>query len=215
MTLYTSSMSTLGKYIDWHQSRTREELYEWYGRTHDASVPGFVSLGRVDLPWAAIRDMAAGLGERPVWMGQEANYHTQMDPRLDSWARHTFPRLLFIECWLQTQTPGQTVRPHLDSVGRYLEKCARRWPGLRRRTHSQRRPGVDVHVYMIACQPHVKGQLFGFHNPGPWRWRRGECIRIDPWRALHWTANHSDRARRMIKITGIDPGRPAPCRAGK
>ena len=72
--------------------------------------------------------------------------------------------------------------------------------------HSLANPGVDLHQLLIACDDQVDGQVIGFHNPGNWNWKKGDILRINTWRSLHWTKNTSNKVRVIIKVTGIEFG---------
>jgi len=200
-------LKTLGEFIDWHQSLGFEEMYEKYKEIHDPSVPGYVPVGKVDLPEDIIADLSKEkLDTQPVWLGVKSNYRVQYDERLLSWAKKTFPKLQFVKCRMQAQKPGESVREHMDLLGNYLRDCTIKAPWLRKLRHSIEKPGIDIHQIIIAWDDQVEGQVFGFHNPGPWKWKKGEYMRINSWRGMHWTANNSDVVRRLIKVTGIELG---------
>jgi len=199
---------TLQEYIDWYQTLAFEDMYDKYLELHDPAVPGFVLPGNVSIPTDLINDIMNNNpdGEPTEFLGVESKYQVQYDDRLLQWAQEQFPNLKFVKCRLQIQKPGEEVRKHMDLLGEYLKGVCENIPWLKKIKHSLANPGVDLHQLLIACDDQVDGQVIGFHNPGNWNWKKGDILRINTWRSLHWTKNTSNKVRVIIKVTGIEFG---------
>jgi hypothetical protein len=196
-------ITNIGEYIDWHQSMDFDESYSMYPKLADSSVASFLPMGKIDLPELIADD---GRGYNPNFRGTLSQYTVLEDESLLKWAAEKFPKLKFLKCRMQVQKPGEAVRAHLDLLGDYLRNVTVKAPWLRQIKHSLKNPGIDIHQYIIACDDQVEGQVFGFENPGPWQWKKGDYIRLNTWRGLHWTENKSKVDRPIIKVTGIEFG---------
>jgi hypothetical protein len=155
---------------------------------------GFRNIGKVALPKIKFEYKDAVKGTD----GYASFRHTA----LVKWARQTWPLLKCLDAKIQTQDPGDECKPHLDFLGYYLEDVVRAMPELGKVQHSLAKPGIDVWRMFVALDDHIDGQIFCI-NGREWRWRKGDCIRLDNWQALHWTKNNSAHQRSLIKITGI------------
>jgi hypothetical protein len=204
----------LGEYIDWHQSIEFEDMYTQYQKIHNPNVPGYLLPGKVEIPDDLVNALInRDPGKQPEWLGVKSNYRVQYDDRLVEWAKKTFPNLQFVKCRLQSQKPGESVREHMDLLGTYLRGITEATgdnkphaPWLRKLRHSIEKPGIDIHQLLIACDDQVDGQVIGFYNPGPWNWKKGDILRINTWRGMHWTENKSNKIRHILKVTGIELG---------
>ena len=194
----------LGEYIDNFEKLNYEELFAKYREYSDPTVKSFVPIGKVDLPEQLIREMSQREPDRqPEHLGVKSQYRVKYDDELQSWAEKTFPHLQFVDVRMQSQPPGEKVPAHLDLLPVYLRKVCRKVPYLRKLKHSIDQPALDVHQIIVACEDQLEGQVFGFDNPGPWQWKKGDCIRVNTWRGSHWTENNSQQTRHMLKVRGI------------
>jgi hypothetical protein len=198
-----NNIKNLGEYIDWHQSLNFDETYDIYPKLADPSVTSFLPMGKIDLPELITDD---GRGFKPDFRGTLSQYTVLEDESLLKWAAEKFPKLKFLKCRMQVQKPGEAVRAHLDLLGDYLKNVSVKMPWIRKTKHSFKNPRIDIHQYIIACDDQVEGQVFGFENPGPWQWKKGDYIRVNTWQALHWTENKSEKDRAIIKVQGINFG---------
>ena len=75
-------------------------------------------------------------------------------------------------------------------------------PGLLNLQHSLDAPAIDVWRMFMAVDDQEPGQRFVINNED-WTWKAGDCMRLNNWRALHWTENTSKNNRTIIKVTGV------------
>jgi hypothetical protein len=197
----------LGEYIDWYESLSYDEMFAKYREIADPNVPGYLPMGKVNLPEELINEMTTRKPDRqPEYLGVKSQYRVVDDNRLLRWAEKQFSNLKFVDCRMQSQMPGEKVPEHIDLLGFYLKTVTKQAPWLRKIQHSIDRPGIDVYQLIIACDDQIDGQVFGFDNPGNWNWTKGECIRVNTWRGMHWTENKSNKIRNVLKVRGISFG---------
>jgi hypothetical protein len=194
----------LKEYLEWHRSLGGDGSYTAGQSMADSKTWGFEGLGRFDIP--ELGDYKSK-GDDEVWRDEKMEYLAVYDDKLTNWVKSTWPFLKFIAAKIQIQRPGEKVRPHLDFCGTYLESVVKQCPWLLKARHSWQDPSINIWRVCIAMEDHVDGQIFRFNNQD-WIWKKGDCVRINTWRALHYTENKSDVDRPMIKITAIAPGKP-------
>ena len=129
-------------------------------------------------------------------------YDSVRNDFITHWAKDKWPFLKCIDAKIQIQRPNEECKPHLDFLGDYLERVCESMPIMYGVLHSLEKPGLDVWRMFVAIDDHVTGQIFSI-NEKEWRWKSGDCIRLNNWQALHWTKNESKVDRAIIKITGI------------
>lgn len=129
-------------------------------------------------------------------------YSSYHDEKLQRWAELTWRDLSYIKCSIQIQYPGECCYPHLDLLGEFLAKVAVKHPELLGTEHSLSNPTLDCRRMFVAMEDQVLGQRFVINNQD-WKWKKGDCISMNPWTALHHTENKSDKPRALIKITAI------------
>jgi|TARA_R110000744_G_scaffold137779_1_gene248435 hypothetical protein len=191
----------LEEYINWHDHLDGEGVYKISPGLADKSTWGFKGMGKVDLP--EIKNLYEKGGEE-FYRRERMQYLGVRDDVLTKWAKEKWPFLKFMDAKIQIQRPGESVRPHLDLCGQYLTLVCEQAPWFKKIKHSYAKPGIDVWRLVIAMEDHVDGQIFSF-NDQEWKWQSGDCIRINSWRALHWTENRSNKDRPIIKVTAINP----------
>ena len=187
------------EYIDWHSTLGHDEFYNMCPDLADPKAIGLQHIGNVELPELGEIDLE---GKNAEWRGVTHKYLTYDNDALTEWAKHKWPELKFVKVKLQVQPPGIKVPPHLDLLGDYLTGVCNEIPWLRKVKHSLEEPGIDICQMIVAVEDQVPGQVFAFSDQ-EWNWKKGDCIRINTWRSLHWTENNSEVDRPMIKITGI------------
>ena len=180
----------LKEYINW--TKTIND-YKTAPNVADTNAWGFERHGRVIVPEIQIKNAKEG---------DEGYWHFRNDT-LNEWARKIWSNLQCVEAKIQIQKPNQICHPHLDFLGEYLEKISKLHPNILELEHSLDKPAIDVWRMFVAIDDHIPGQIFSIINK-EWIWRACDCIRLNNWRALHWTKNTSKVDRAIIKITGIN-----------
>ena len=133
--------------------------------------------------------------------GTEGYWHFRNN-ELSTWGSQTWPELEFLDVKIQVQKPGQVCPPHLDFLGYYLENICKAKPELLELEHSTNKPAIDIWRMFIATEDYKLGQMFVI-NDEQWFWTKGDCIRLNNWKALHWTKNIGEKDRTIIKVTGV------------
>ena len=187
------------EYIDWHSTLGHDEFYDMCPDLADPKAIGLQHIGNVELPKLGEIELE---GKNAEWRGVTHKYFAYSDDKLTEWAKQKWPELKFVKAKIQVQPDGVKVPPHLDLLGDYLTGVCKEIPWLRKVKHSLEQPGIDICQMIVAMEDQVPGQVFAFSDQ-EWNWKKGDCIRINTWRALHWTENKSGVDRPMIKITGI------------
>lgn len=179
----------LRNYINWTKSI---DDYETAPIIANPDAWGHQELGRVEIPQIDYKDLKEG----------DQGYFNYRHDDITAWAKKTFVDLVHLDAKIQVQKPGQVCAPHLDFLGDYLEQVTATMPKLLELPHTLSRPCVDVYRLFVALEDQTPGQVFMI-NGNEWHWRRGDCIRLNNWQALHSTENTSRIDRPLIKITGI------------
>ena len=179
----------LKEYITWAKTL---DAYKDGEKLANINAWGFEKLERVNVPNIKIENSIAG-GE---------GYSSIRNEELSKWAREQWEDLTFLDAKIQIQKPGEVCEPHLDFIGYYLEDICMAHPGLLKLKHSLKAPAIDIWRMFIAVEDQVWGQRFVINN-WDWIWKAGDCIRLNNWRALHYTKNTSGSNRKIIKVTGI------------
>ena len=179
----------LKEYITWAKTL---DAYKDGEKLANINAWGFEKLERVNVPNIKIENSIAG-GE---------GYSSIRNEELSKWAREQWEDLTFLDAKIQIQKPGEVCEPHLDFIGYYLEDICMAHPGLLKLEHSLDNPAIDIWRMFIAVEDRVWGQRFVI-NDWDWIWKAGDCIRLNNWRALHWTENTSKKDRIIIKVTGV------------
>ena len=192
----------LKEYIDWHKELGYDGVYNISPELADPTAVGFKKMERVSFPKIQNLYDKGNLGE---WRGVNEQYLGITDDKLTLWAQKKWPFLKFVKAKIQIQRPGERVKPHLDFCGDYLRIVSEQIPWLLKVKHTLEKPGIDIWRMSIAMEDQLEGQIFAFNNQN-WEWKKGDCIRINTWRALHWTENKSKKDRPILKITGIKFG---------
>tara|TARA_Y100000817_G_C16643680_1_gene449540 strand:+ start:80 stop:634 length:555 start_codon:yes stop_codon:yes gene_type:complete len=183
-------MQNLRKYIEWTKQIND---YETAPEVADPKAWGFEELGQIKLP--------KDINLENAIPGDEG-YSSIRNDKLIEWAESTWPDLKCVDAKIQIQKPKEECKPHLDFLGDYLERVCESMPIMYGVLHSLDKPGLDVWRMFVAIEDNVPGQIFSINNK-QWQWKRGDCIRLNNWQALHWTKNESTVERAIIKITGI------------
>ena len=192
----------LEDYIKWHRDLGHDGLYDKSPELADPNAVSFKHIGNVDLPDV---EHVYEKSFMVHWRGGKRGYLSAYDDKLTEWAKKRWPALKFVKDKIQIQRPGGKVQPHLDLLGDYLSGVCDQIPWLKKVKHSLDKPGVDVHQMLIALDDQVDGQIFAFSDKN-WNWKKGDCIRVNNWQALHWTENKSEKDRAIIKVQGINFG---------
>lgn len=192
----------LEEYLEWHQKLGHDEFYNMCPDLADPNAVGCKHIGNVELP--ELGDLYK-TSKNADWRGVTHKYLGYTSETLTQWAEQQWPELKFVKAKIQIQPPGVNVPPHLDLLGDYLSGVCKEIPWIKKIKHSLEEPGVDICQILIAMEDQVDGQKFAFQDQ-EWNWKKGDCIRINTWRALHWTENKSEKDRPMIKITGLKLG---------
>lgn len=180
---------TLAEYIRWATS-TDHYLESPYHA--DINAWSWQELPAVKLPQLDIPELAKG----------SEGYSSYRTTKLQRWAELTWRDLSHIKCSVQVQQPGEVCHPHLDLLGEYLQQVAEQHPTLLEQPHSLHNPTVDCRRMFVAVEDQKPGQRFVI-NGKDWQWRQGDCISMNPWTALHHTANTGSHSRALIKITAV------------
>ena len=179
----------LKEYIEW--TKTIND-YKTAPTVANTNAWGFKKLEKVNIPEIKIGNAKEG---------DEGYWHLRSTVLTD-WAKKNWTDLQFVEAKIQIQKPQQVCHPHLDFLGEYLERVCMTHPGLLKLKHSLDDPAIDVWRMFIAIEDHVPGHIFVI-NENSWEWKKGDCIRLNNWQALHWTTNTSNSDRTIIKVTGV------------
>ena len=179
----------LKEYIAW--SKTIDD-YKEGEKLANINAWGFKKLEKVTIPKIKIENFAKG----------NEGYSSIRYSVLTDWAKATWPDLKFIDAKIQVQKSGEVCHPHLDFLSLYLEDVCMAHPGLLKLKHSLDAPALDIWRMFIAVEDQVLGQRFVI-NDKDWAWKKGDCMRLNNWQALHWTTNTSNKIRTIIKVTGV------------
>jgi len=179
----------LKEYIEW--TKTIDD-YKDGEKLANINAWGFEKLEKVDVPKIKIENFEKG----------SEGYSSIRYSILTDWAKATWPDLKFIDAKIQVQKPGEVCNPHLDFLGYYLEDVCMAHPGLLKLKHSFESPAIDVWRMFIAVEDQIPGHIFLINNV-KWRWKKGDCMRLNNWQALHSTKNTSNKMRTIIKVTGV------------
>ena len=179
----------LKEYINW--TKTIDD-YKTAPNLADANAWGYKELKKVSVPNVKVEDAEEGT---------EGYWHFRNN-ELSTWGSQTWPELEFLDVKIQVQKPGQVCPPHLDFLGYYLENICKAKPELLELEHSTNKPAIDIWRMFIATEDYKLGQMFVI-NDEQWFWTKGDCIRLNNWKALHWTKNIGENDRTIIKVTGV------------
>ena len=179
----------LKEYIDW--TKTIND-YETAPNVANTKAWGFKKLKKVNIPEIKIENAKEG----------DEGYWSFRNQELTEWAKGQWEDLTFLDAKIQIQKPGQVCEPHLDFLGYYLEDICMAHPGLLKLEHSLKTPAIDIWRMFIAVEDQIPGHIFSVNNV-KWRWKAGDCMRLNNWQALHWTKNTSSVDRTIIKVTGV------------
>ena len=180
---------TLKEYIEW--TKTIND-YETAPSVANTKTWGFKILEKVNIPEIKIENAKEG----------DEGYWSFRNQELTEWAKGQWEDLTFLDAKIQIQKPGQVCEPHLDFLGYYLEDICMAHPGLLKLEHSLKTPAIDIWRMFIAVEDQIPGHIFSVNNV-KWRWKAGDCMRLNNWQALHWTKNTSSVDRTIIKVTGV------------
>ena len=179
----------LKEYINW--TKTIDD-YETAPNVANTKAWGFKKLKKVNIPEIKIENAKDG----------DEGYWSFRNQELTEWAKGQWKDLTFLDAKIQIQKPGQVCEPHLDFLGYYLEDICMAHPGLLKLEHSLKTPAIDIWRMFIAVEDQIPGHIFSVNNV-KWRWKAGDCMRLNNWQALHWTKNTSKKIRTIIKVTGV------------
>ena len=179
----------LKEYIEW--TKTIND-YETAPNVANTKAWGFKKLKKVNIPEIKIENAKEG----------DEGYWSFRNQELTEWAKGQWEDLTFLDAKIQIQKPGQVCEPHLDFLGYYLEDICMAHPGLLKLEHSLKTPAIDIWRMFIAVEDQIPGHIFSVNNV-KWRWKAGDCMRLNNWQALHWTKNTSSVDRTIIKVTGV------------
>ena len=180
----------LKEYINW---ANKLDEYQDSSTLADLDAWGFEVLpGNYKTPKLNLDDAVPG----------DEGYASIRNDLITNWAKVKWPFLKCVDAKVQVQKPGEECKPHLDFLNDYLEGVCEVLPGLLNVEHTLEKPGIDVWRMFVAVEDHCDGHIFSVNNK-EWKWRKGQCMRLNNWQALHWTRNTSDIDRVLIKITGI------------
>ena len=170
------------EYLDWHSKLDHDEFYNMCPDLADPNAIGLQHIGNIELPELGNIELT---GKNADWRGVTHKYFAYSDDKLTEWAKQKWPELKFIKAKIQVQPAGVKVPAHLDLLGDYLTSVCKEIPWLKKVKHSLEQPGIDVCQMIVAMEDQVPGQVFAFSDQ-EWNWKKGDCIRINTWRALHW-----------------------------
>ena len=179
----------LKEYITWAKTI---DAYKDGEKLANINAWGFKKLERVNIPNVKIENSIAG----------DEGYSSIRNEELTEWAREQWEDLTFLDAKIQIQKPDQVCEPHLDFISYYLEDICMAHPGLLKLKHSLKAPAIDIWRMFIAVEDQITGHIFSVNNV-KWRWKAGDCMRLNNWQALHWTENTSSVDRTIIKVTGV------------